>query len=504
MQARKIDPEQILQEKCAEYYSRPYDFVMWVFPWGEPGTILEHETGPDKWQTKVLKALQEAIQTGKISFDGMTRIIEAAIQLAVRSGHGVGKTALIGWIIHWFMSTRPFPQVVATANTKEQLLNKTWRELAKWHKLSINRHWFKRSATKYVFLPEQDTWFASAVPWSKERSESFAGTHEKHVLMLFDEASAIDDIIWEVAEGAMTTPGAIWIAFGNPTRNTGRFSECFKKFRHRWLTYEVDSRTAKKADQKKLQQWIDDYGEDSDFVRVRVKGQEPRAGLKQFIPGDLVESALGKVIHPSIYRRSARILAVDVARFGDDQSCMIKRQGLAAFGLKKYRGIDTMHLASLVAKEINDWKPDAVFVDEVGIGAGVVDRLRQLGYEVIGVNPGLEANKKDIYFNKRVEMWGDLRDWLKAGGAIPDDNELRDDLVGPEYGFSVKEQFQLEKKQDMKERGLASPDCGDVLAYTFYMPIIAGDDLRLGGELYDLNHPEPYDPSSHRLRMTDR
>lgn len=465
------DPELLLQDKCAEFFDKPYDFVLWAFPWLEEGTLLADEEGPDKWQTKILKALQSALQKGEVSHEHRVRTIESAIQVAVRSGHGIGKTALIAWIIHWFISTRPNPQIVTTANTREQLINKTWRELAKWHKLSINRHWFKHTATKYIYRPDPSTWFATAVPWSKDNSEAFAGTHEKHVLMLFDEASAIDDTIWEVAEGALTTPGAIWIAFGNPTRNTGRFSECFKRFRHRWLTYEVDSRTAKKAAQEKIQQWVEDYGEDSDFVRVRVKGQEPRAGIKQFIPGDLVEAALGKDIHLSNYYKSAKILAADVARFGDDQSCIIKRQGLAAFDLEKYRGIDTMQFASLIAREINDWKPDAVFIDEVGIGAGVVDRLRQLGHDVIGVNPGFAAMDRGLYFNKRVEMWGLAKDWLKAGGAIPDDKQMRDDLTGPEYGFSANEQFQLEKKEDMKARGLASPDCGDVLAYTFFAPV---------------------------------
>ena len=130
------------------------------------------------------------------------------------------------------MSTRPHPQIVVTANTREQLLKKTFRELSVWHKLLINTGWFTWTATKFYHNDHPETWFAAAVPWSAERPESFAGTHAEHVMLLFDEASGIHDVIWEVAEGAMTTAGAAWLVFGNPTRNTGRFRECFGKFAH--------------------------------------------------------------------------------------------------------------------------------------------------------------------------------------------------------------------------------------------------------------------------------
>lgn len=441
----------------------PLGFVYYAYSWGEGS--LKNETGPDTWQAETLNEIG-------------SNLISAtdAIQIARRSGHGIGKTALIAWIIHWFMSTRPNPQIPVTANTKEQLLNKTWRELAKWWKLSVNQHWFQWTATRFYHIDHPETWFASAVPWSKERSEAFAGTHEEHVLLLFDEASAIEDIIWEVAEGAMTTPGALWIVFGNPTRNTGRFSECFKKYRHRWLTAEIDSRTAKMANQKQINKWIEDYGDDSDFVRVRVKGQEPRAGSMQLIPGDIVREAAGKHINPDFYKHAPKLIGVDVARFGDDQSVIIRRQGLSAHGLKKYRGKDTMELSSIIAQEIKSYKPDAVFVDGVGIGAGVVDRLRQLDYAIIDVNAGHAAVDHIKYLNKRAEMWGEMREWLKSGAAIPNDNELIDDLTGIEYGYDAKERLQLEKKSDMKKRGLASPDSADAIALTFAEPVAHKED----------------------------
>lgn len=453
----KNKDEQKLIAAIEQFVDDPLGFVYFIFPWGEG--LLKGEAGPDVWQTEILKLIGEK-----------TLSIQDALRIAVRSGHGVGKSALIAWIIQWFASTRPHPQIVVTANTKPQLETKTWRELAKWHNLALNKHWFTWTATKFYHTSYPETWFAVALPWSKERSEAFAGTHDEHVLVLFDEASAIDDIIWDVTEGAMTTKDAIWLAFGNPTRSTGRFSECFKKFRHRWITREIDSRSAKKANQSQIQKWIEDYGEDSDFVRVRVRGVEPRAGLMQLIPSDIIEAALGKSIHISNYHLAPKVMGVDIARHGDDQSVIFKRQGMAAFEPIKMRIPDNMTVAGRVAQEIDTWKPDGVFID-VGAGYGVIDRLRQLKYTVIEVPFGNPATDEKHYTNKRAEMWSLLRDWLKNGGCIPDDNEIRDDLGGPEYGFDARGRIQLEKKEDMKKRGLASPDCGDALALTFAYPV---------------------------------
>jgi hypothetical protein len=457
-------PETLLKREIAGFYFDPLGFVRFAFPWGKPGTRLEKEDGPDAWQSRLLEELgrQCAAQA-----EGRAD----AVQMAVASGHGVGKTAMVSWVILWFISTRPHPQIVVTANTAQQLSSKTWRELAKWHALAINQHWYSWSATRFAYLAHAQTWFASALAWSKERPEAFAGTHEENVLVIYDEASLVADSIWEVTEGAMTTPGAVWLAFGNPTRNTGRFSQCFKKLRHRWITYTVDARKAKMANRAKLDKWVADYGEDSDFVRVRVMGKFPRSSSMQLISHDLAASAAGRGLSRNAYQHAPKVLGVDVARFGDDMSVIIRRQGLMASNLQKYRGLDTMALSSRVAVEIEAWRPEAVFVDEVGIGAGVVDRLKQLGFEIIGVNVGRSAAKSSRYHNLRAECWLKLRDWLAAGGCIPDDRELIDDLTGLEYGFDSAERYLLERKSEMKERGLASPDCADALALTFAQPV---------------------------------
>ena len=452
-------PSDDLAEFLGGFYFDPLGFVLAAFDWGHGD--LKDEQGPDEWQADVLRTLGAALE--KSEREG------GPVRIAVRSGHGVGKTALISWIILFFMSTRPHLQAPTTANTKTQLETKTWRELALWWKRAINRDWFEWTATKFYAKEAPETWFASAIPWTKERSEAFAGTHAQHVLLLFDEASAIDDIIWEVAEGALTTPGATQIAFGNPTRNTGRFRECWRRFAERWLTYTVDSRKAKKTDKTYIGHLIEDYGEDSDYVRVRVLGEFPRQASSQFIPGDLVDEAMDRRMDAAEWEFAPKTLGVDVARFGDDETVLCRRQGNKVWPLQAYRGLDVMQVGKLVAQEIRAWKPDAVFVDAIGIGAGVVDYLRHTGHDVVEVIASARPADERTYLNLRAEMWGELKAAMPKL-ALPRDDRLFIDLTAPEYMFTAKLQIQLEKKDDMKKRGLDSPDRADALAMTFAGP----------------------------------
>lgn len=457
-----------LAEVVTAFVFDPLGFVYWAFPWGVEGTALQKfPDGPEDWQVDVLIELGDRLRAGADA----TQATREAVQIAVASGHGIGKSALVCWIILWFLCTRVNPSIIITANTKTQLTTKTWRELSKWHNVSIVKEWFDRTATRIAAKWAPDTWAAHAIPWTKERSEAFAGTHADHVLVIFDEASGIDDIIWEVTEGAMTTGECIWIAFGNPTQNTGRFRECFRRFRDSWVTMHVDSRSVRVSNKTILERWVRDYGEDSDFVRIRVRGIFPRSSANQLIGEDVVDEAMKR--KPFGFKHAALIMGVDVARFGSDQSVIYFRQGTATRKVIKRREMDTMQLAGLCAECINAYKPDAVFVDVVGIGAGVVDRLRQLGYgQVVGVNNADKAIKETEYRNKRAETWCGMRDWLKSGGCIPeDDQEMRDDLIGPIYYYDASNRILLESKEDMKDRGLHSPDTADALALTFAFPV---------------------------------
>lgn len=243
------DIERALAAEVAACFADPLRFVRLAFSWGE-GELAGH-SGPDAMQEDILRAVRDRLASPA-----------EALRVAVASGHGVGKTALVAWLILWFMSTRVRCAGVVTANTRDQLVSKTWRELALWHRRAINAHWFRWTATRFAQVDHPDAWFVSAIPWNAERPEAFAGLHARDVLVIYDEASAIDDAIWEVSEGAMTTSGAMWFAFGNPTRPSGRFHDCFGRFRHRWVTRQVDSRGSRLARTGQIAQWIEDYGED--------------------------------------------------------------------------------------------------------------------------------------------------------------------------------------------------------------------------------------------------
>lgn len=459
----QTDPHDLLVQDVIRFERDPLGFVKFCFPWGEGS--LSGYSGPDKWQTEVLDDICARLNNDECR--------QRAICEAVASGHGIGKSALVSWLILWAMATCPDTKGVVTANTETQLRTKTWAELAKWHRLCLVGEWFDLTATALISRVKghEKTWRVDQVPWSERNTEAFAGLHNKgkRVLLIYDEASAIPDVIWEVSEGALTDADTeiLWCAFGNPTRNTGRFRECFGRLRHRWSCRQVDSRDADMTNKAQLNTWVKDYGEDSDFVRVRVRGEFPRAGSNQFISSELVANAYGREIRESEYNFAPKVIGVDVARFGDDRSVITRRQGLCCIDQRKLRGVDTMTLAGIVAELAHTWGYDAIFVDGVGVGAGVVDRLRQLGLDVFDCQAGARALAPAKFANRRAEMWSNMRDWLESG-SIPEDKELMDDLTGLEYGFNASGAVQLEKKEEMKKRGLDSPDCADSLALTFY------------------------------------
>lgn len=459
-----------IDQRLAKFRHDPVGFVRWAFPWGVAGTPLHRARGPERWQSAVLDAIGERLRR-------RGRDAGEPVLVAVASGHGVGKSALVAWLVIWAMATGRDTRGVVTANTEIQLKTKTWAELAKWFRLSRARHLFRLAATAIQAKDAEaaKTWRVDMVPWSLNQTESFAGLHNngRRIVIVFDEASAIPDPVWEVTEGALTDRETeiVWAVFGNPTQTTGRFRECFGRRRHRWITRHVDSRETGLTNRAQIERWIADYGADSDFVRVRVKGEFPRSSSRQFIAQALVDGA--RMRQAGADPEAPRIMGVDVARFGDDQSVILLRQGAALAGpIRRHRGLDLMQFAALVAERIAADRPDAVFVDGAGVGGGVVDRLRQLGHRVHDVNGGEAARRGREYLNRRAEMWDRMRQWLKTA-ALPDDRGLAADLAGPEYGFDARGRVRLERKEDMKRRGLASPDAGDALALTFadFVPV---------------------------------
>jgi hypothetical protein len=454
-----------LAKDVRRFYADPLGFVMWAYPWGQSGMLEQHE-GPDTWQRNALIELGEQIK--ERNFDGLHPV--DPIRIAVVSGHGIGKSVWCAWVAHWIMSTRPRARGTVTANTFSQLSTKTWAAIQQWARLLINRHWFTVTGDMMYFRSQKDSWAVSAQSCKEENSESFAGQHaaDSTSFYIFDEASAIPEKIWEVAEGGLTDGEPIFIACGNPTRHTGRFQRItFGNERDRWTRFSVDSRTSKFSNKELIQQWATDYGEDSDFFRVRVRGECPRAGTTQFISSEDVAAC--RKYKAEGYASLPKIMAVDVARFGDDRSVVGLRQGRKFQILGKFRGLDTVQLTRRVIEAREREDPDAIVVDGDGLGAGVVDQLRDQGFST-GLHEFHGSSGADDsfkYFNRRAEVWGMAADWLHALAEIPDDSEMEVDLTAPQYGFSAKQQIQLERKEDMKSRGCASPDLGDTLALSF-------------------------------------
>jgi len=441
----------------------PLGFVLAAFQWGK-GELAEFD-GPDQWQRDVLGNIGEKLKAGKIN-------LHEAIQIAIASGHGIGKSALVSWIILWAISTHEDTKGVVTANTENQLKTKTWAEVAKWYRLCLTKHWFELTATALFSKdPEHEkTWRIDMVPWSEHNTEAFAGLHNKgkRILLVFDEASAIPDLIWEVSEGALTDSNTeiIWCCFGNPTQNIGRFRECFGKFKHRWVTRQIDSRTVAMTNKVQLQKWVDDYGEDSDFVRVRVRGVFPSAAANSLLGPEDIEASINRHYHESQYNFAARILGVDVARQGEDSSMIAPRQGKVAFKMRQLRIPDTMLVANAVAQAMAKFKPDATFVDATGgYGVGVIDALRVTNNHCIEVYFSGKATDPR-YSNKRSEMWFEMAKWIRGGGALPNDPELHEELIAATYTFQG-DKFRLCDKDDIKEQIGRSPDKADALALTF-------------------------------------
>lgn len=457
-----------MAEDLADYTHDPAGFMRYAYAWGEKD--LEGSTGPRKWQAEINAIIGKHLQNPETRYQPLF--------IAVASGHGIGKSAEIGMLTNWAQSTCEDAKTVLTAGTGTQLATKTVPEVQKWFRRACNVSWWDINATsiRYKSDKRQANWRADAITWSEHNTEPFAGLHNlgKRILLVFDEASAIADKVWEVAEGAMTDEKTeiIWIAFGNPTQNTGRFRECFGKFKHRWKPFQIDSRTVEGTNKEQIKKWEEDWGEDSDFFRIRVRGEFPRSGSSQFIPADIVAEC--RKYKASGFETLPKVLSVDVARFGDDQSVIGTRQGRKAKILAKYRGLSTVQLAERVIEFIKSEEPDATIVDGIGVGAGVVDQLkfRGFGKRLFEYTPSASAENVAAYYNRRSEIWGLMRDWLMAGAEIPDDPELASDLTSPEYYFSSKSQIQLESKEDMKSRGLSSPDAADMLAQTFQIKIM--------------------------------
>ncbi len=494
----------------------PYGWVLHAFAWGQGE--LAGCCGPDAWQREQLEEIGRQIAEKCAERQG------AVVRRAVASGHGIGKSTLAAWLILWAISTCKDTRGVVTANTEKQLKTKTWSELAKWHRLcrftspafrTEGRPMFELTATSiYSGDPAHcKTWRIDQVPWSERNTEAFAGLHNKgrRILLIFDEASAIPDAIWDVSEGALTDEGTqiLWCVFGNPTRNTGRFKECFtggsKHGGARWSARQIDSRTCALTNKDLIRQWAEDYGEESDFFKVRVRGMFPSLSARQFIAVSDVDAAYGRHLRPEQYSFAPKIISVDPAWEGDDELVIGLRQGLFFRILRVIAKNDNdLQVANIVAHLEDTERADAVFID-AGYGTGIVSAGRTLGrnWQLVWFS-GESADAGCL--NKRAEMWKLTRDWLKAGGAIPADTVLYNDLIGPETVARMDGRIQIESKAHMKERGLRSPNRADCLAISFAYPVAArlgaGRNLKPAFALTEYDPLRPMEEQTEAGRVT--
>lgn len=445
----------------------PLTWVLSVFPWGEPGSFLEDYDGPDEWQTEFLIAAGEELRDAALQAGG-----KSTAQLAVGAGHGVGKSAAASWLILFFASTRPNPAGVVTAGTATQLSTKLWRELKKWLDISAVAHWFDWQAQSLKLKEERAKWAMNAIPWSDSNPHAFAGTHEENVFMLFDEGSTISDVIYETAEGAFTTPGGMWVVFGNRTASSGKFNGFFTKPSRYWRTMIVDARRSRMANRNKIQEWKEQYGEDSDFFRVRVMGQAPKGGDTRIITAEDIDAAVLREMHEEwLSSETPLIMGIDPAGGGTSRSAVVLRRGplVKKEWIIRFSESNQMRVASIIASHLSRHKPDYAFIDAHGIGKPIYDRLVQLGYyQLIPVYGGdVSAVQERLrYYNPRAEMWGRMAEWLKVSN-VPDDRDLRDELLAQPMDRDSRNRLVLMSKQEMREKGIASPDTADALGYTF-------------------------------------
>lgn len=447
----------------------PYRAVMYGFPWGRGE--LTGSAGPRKWQAEVLKEIAAHLAENPWQ----------PCQIVISSGHDIGKTALIAMLTWWGLSTFEDSRVNITANTTNQLLTKTSPELAKWLRLAVNADWFEKTAMS-IKVQGQETWRADLVPWSADNPAASAGLHNKGKRLLFvmDEGSEIPTIIYDTMEGVTLDENTqiILIVCGNPTLNKGPFIDiCFGSKRHRWKRHVIDSRDVEGTNKQKLEAWLADYGENSDFFRVRARGLPPVAASAQYIDQELIDAAQKR--ETVVASDEPLVAGVDFAWGGADDNVIRFRRGFDARSIPpiKIKGeftrdpaVLTGKLAEILSEDYDGKKLAMLFLDSAGIAAPVESRLRQLNHRnIMTVNFGAHSpNNKYAYM--RDFMWGAMKEWLRSA-AIDRDPGLAADLAGPCLVSDKQQRVKLESKELMKKRNVDSPDDGDALALTFAMQV---------------------------------
>jgi len=398
-------------------------------------------------------------------------------RVSVRSGHGVGKSALDAWTILWFILCY-FPcKIPITAPTSTQLQDVLHAEIGMWmRRMPLDyQHLLELKAERLVFVPRPQEAFAAFRTARKEKPEALQGFHAKNLLFVIDEASGVENVIFEVAEGALSTDGAKVLMTSNPTRTSGYFFESHHKVRHLWHTIKVGCADSSQASDRYIEEQKIKYGEESNVYRVRVLGEFPLEDDDVLIPLQLAEAAKSRDVE--LIENVMPVWGLDVARFGNCRTALVKRQANWEIGVKTWRKRDTMEVSGLVLQEYenaeSDKVPATICVDSIGIGAGVVDRLTELGLPVVGINVAETPSGKDRFRHLRDELWWRAREWLEDRDTKINNEELIGELTTVRYKILSTGKIEVESKEKMMERGLISCDIADGFNLTF-----AGADRR--------------------------
>lgn len=428
---------------------------------------------------------------------------------SVRSGHGIGKSAVESWLAIWFLTTRPYPKIPCTAPTQHQLWDILWAEIAKWLRnnpaLANDLIWTKE---KVYMKGHPEEWFA--VGRTASKPDALQGFHADHVLYIIDEASGVKDEIFEPILGALSTEGSKLVMCGNPTKITGFFYDSHHKNREQFNAMHIDGRSSSRVDQDFVDTIIDMFGEDSGVFRVRVAGEFPRALPDSFIPMEWAERA-SEAKAPEIEQVTRVDIGIDVARYGDDSSVIspiLDRR--VQEEPEVYHHNDTMQLTGMAVicvkkyARAHPWAEIHVKIDCDGLGVGVFDRLMELKEQIIeeierereglygddDAPPAMSLDIVECHFGGEggtvndadpVEyqtstglMWGTVREALRTQSLKlwPDDKQISQ-LSNRRYVVNSAGKIELEKKEAMKKRGLSSPDMGDALALALYDPLVS-------------------------------
>lgn len=442
----------------AQYHDRPVEFCTHVIG-----------IKPDPWQREVLEDLASG-----------TRLI------SIRSGHGTGKSTTLAMGCTWFACTRyPF-KVVMTAPTAPQLFDALWAETkSMFRKLpAAIRPLFELKSDRIVLLAAPEDGFISVRTSTKERPEALAGVHSENVLLIADEASAIPEEVFESAQGSMSGHNAATVLTGNPTRLTGLFYRTHHELSDDWKTYHVSSMESPRVDDRFCEQIRKTYGEESNQYRVRVLGEFPITEDDALISRSLIEAAMDRDI--TVNDDVKKLWMCDPARFGSDRTVFGERQGSVVNWLEWKQGLSTMQVTGWLKKRWDecgvDERPEEILVDVIGIGAGVVDRLMELGLPVRGINVSEAALVTSDGHKLRDALWLDYKKWLESGlGKLPRSRDLIEDSCAPTYSFMSNGKLKVESKAEMRRRGVRSPDMADCVILSFASePAIVVDGRRPG------------------------